>query len=406
MHRVTAKSAIQTGVILVVLLVYAAGAYLFCTNTTYYKLSGIGGGDRISYDKAQVVSIDAQAVHPDAQYKNMLVGSQDITVRMLSGAYKGREMKLVNGLNYDTNYLLKPGETIITSVNTTSDGKTVSIYLYGPDRTPWLFVIIGLFVLSLCAIGGRRGFRSVIGIAFTLVNVICLFIPMLYRGVSPALAVLIMAGITACITLLLTSGWHKKTAAAILGTIIGVGVSAGLLCLFEFLTALSGYNMSDYDTLLAISGHTGMKVDELLFAAIIISSLGAVMDIAISVATSVNEVFLSNRQATGIMLFKSGINVGRDMMGTMANTLILAFTGSSLNMLILIYTYNIDFNQIFNSNTIDIEIVQAISGSLAVILTVPLVSFISAKLLPLILPPKGKKDPDKLPPLPSQTYSD
>ena len=374
-----------------VLLAYTTGAYFFCTNTTYYKLGGLGGGDRISYDKARVVSIDAQTIHPDVQYKNMQVGSQNVTVRMLSGVYKGRVMRIVNALNYDTNYLLKPGETIITSVDTTTDGKTISTYLYSPDRSPWLFVIIGLFILTLCAVGGRRGIRSVIGIVFTLVNVVLLFIPMLYRGASPSLAVLIMAGITTCITLLLTSGWHRKTAAAILGTVIGVGVSAVLLKLFEFLTALSGYNMSDYDTLLVVSAHTGMNVEELLFAAIIISCLGAVMDIAISVATSVNEIYENNRQTSGIMLFKSGMNVGRDMMGTMANTLILAFTGSSLNVLVLIYTYNINFNQIFNANYIDIEIIQALSGSFAVIFTVPLVSLICAKLLPLKLNLKGNQ---------------
>lgn len=383
MQRITLKSTAQIVIILLVLIAYALGAYTFSCNTTYYKLGGIGGGDHISYDKAQVVSIDAQQVKPDKQYTNMLVGSQNVTIRMLSGVYIGRKMKIVNGLNYDTNYLLKPGENIIASVNTTADGKAINIFLYSPDRGPWLYAIIALFVLSLCAIGGRRGFKSVIGIAFTLISVVLLFIPLLYRGVSPALAALVMAGVTACVTLLLTSGLHRKTASAILGTVVGVAISACILHLFEIMTSLSGYNMSDYDSLLAISGHTGMKVEELLFAAIIISSLGAVMDIAISVASSVNEVYRSNQLATGKMLFNSGINVGRDMMGTMANTLILAFTGSSLNMIILIYTYNINYNQILNSNTIAIEIVQAISGSLAVIFTVPLVSFISAKLLPM-----------------------
>lgn len=229
------------------------------------------------------------------------------------------------------------------------------------------------------------------GIVFTITSVIFIFVPLIYNGFSPISASLLMAIFTVCITLVLTTGFEIKTFSAILGTSIGVVFSALILLIFEHLTSLSGYNMPEYDSLMALSSHTGLRVDELLFAAIIISSLGAVMDIAISVASSVQEIYVSNQNLTSKMLFKSGINVGRDMMGTMTNTLILAFTGTSLNMLILIYSYNMKYYQIFNSNTIAIEIIQALSGSFAVIFTVPLVSFISAALLPLFFNSDTKK---------------
>jgi uncharacterized membrane protein len=127
-----------------------------------------------------------------------------------------------------------------------------------------------------------------------------------------------------------------------------------------------------------------MRVSELLFAAILISSLGAVMDIAISIASSVNEVFMGNSSLGARELFIAGMNVGRDMMGTMANTLIIAFTGTSLNMLVLLYAMDVTYYQVLNNNMIGIYIIQAVSGSLAVILTVPLVSFISARLIPAL----------------------
>jgi uncharacterized membrane protein len=380
MH-ISVKRLLKAAAILLVLFAYVAGAYAFSQHTSYYNLYSLSKGDRISYDKASVISIDTQQIAPDKTYRNMEVGTQAVTIRMLTGEYKGQEMKLKNGLNYDTNYRLSKGQNIIVSVNTASNGAAINIFLYSPNREPWLYVLIGLFVLSLCAIGGRKGFKSVVGIVFTLTSVMFVFIPLLYRGASPALAALVMAGVTACVTLLLTGGWEIKTFSAILGTFISVAFSAGILRLSEFLLSLSGYNMPEYDTLIAISGHSGLRVDELLFASIIIASLGAVMDIAISIASSVNEVFISNPHANVKTLFRSGMNVGRDMMGTMANTLILAFTGSSLNMLILIYAYKMQYLQIMNSNTIAIEIVTALSGSLAVIFTVPLVSLIAAKFL-------------------------
>ncbi|MCD2348273.1 YibE/F family protein [Clostridium guangxiense] len=379
------NSIIRTIVLLFALFVYVICAYAFSKHNSYYNMYGLGNGDHISYEKARVISVDAQNIEPDKHYKNLLLGSQQITICILTGEYKGKEMKIANGLNYDTNYLLKPGNNIIVSINTAgnSKNKTVNIFLYGPYREVWLYVLVGLFVIALCLIGGRHGFKSVIGIVFTITSVIFIFIPLIYNGFSPVTASLLMAIFTACVTLLLTAGWEVKTLSAILGTVLGVVFSALILLIFQRLTSLSGYNMPEYDSLMALSSHTGLRVDELLFSAIIISSLGAVMDIAISIASSVQEIYMVNHKFNSKLLFKSGINVGRDMMGTMANTLILAFTGTSLNMLILIYAYNMNYYQIFNSNTIAIEIVQAISGSFAVIFTVPLVSFISANFLPL-----------------------
>lgn len=404
MYKTKINSIIKTLVLVFALLTYVICAFAFSRHSSYYQMYGSANGNRISYEKACVISVDAQNIESDKHYKNMVLGSQQLTIRILTGEYKGKEMKITNGLNYDTNYLLKPGSNIIISVNTAVNGKnkTVNVFLYSPSREIWLYVLIGIFVISLCLIGGRRGFKSVIGIIFTISSVIFIFIPLIYNGFSPVSASLILALFTTIVTLLLTAGLEIKTFSAILGTALGVAFSALILLIFQHLTSLSGYNMPEYDSLLALSSHTGLRVNELLFAAIIISSLGAVMDISISIASSVQELCMVNHELNSKILFKSGINIGRDMMGTMANTLILAFTGTSLNMLIFIYAYNMNYYQILNSNTIAIEIIQAISGSFAVILTVPLVSFISAKLLPLFLKNATGKAATEIPVLNNQ----
>lgn len=399
MYKIKIKGIAKIIILLLALCIYVICAFSFSRHNSYYNVYGLGKGDHISYEKARVISIDSQNIEADKHYKNLLLGSQVITIRILTGEYKGKEIKIANGLNYDTNYLLKSGKNIIVSINTagSSKNKNMNIYLYGPYRSFWLYVLVGLFIAALCIIGGRNGFKSAIGIVFTITSVVFIFIPLIYNGFSPIAASLILAVFTACMTLLLTAGWEIKTLSAILGTIMGVIFSAIILLIFQRLTSLSGYNMPEYDSLMALSSHTGLRVDELLFAAIIISSLGAVMDISISVASSVQEMYMVNHEFNTKLLFKSGINIGRDMMGTMANTLILAFTGTSLNMLILIYAYNMDYYQIFNSNTIAIEIIQAVSGSFAVIFTVPLVSFISANLLTLFFKNKTDKKDMKLP---------
>lgn len=384
MPHVQLKSIGKSCILLLLLIAYILTAYTVSRHSAYYNPYSLSGNDKITFEKAKVASVDSEQVKRDTTHPELLVGSQNITVEILTGEYRGKSYQIVNNLNYDTNYDLKPGQSIIVSVSVTGDGQTININPNSPDRAPFLYAMAALFVILLCLIGGKRGFKSVIAIGFTVTSVIFLFVPLLYDGVSPVAAALILAVVTSCVTLTLVGGVERKSLVAILGTIGGVAVSAGIEVLFNTLTGTSGYTFADTDSLLAIASHSGLKVGSLFFAAVLIASLGAVMDISISVASAVNEVYQSNPERGGQGLFASGMNVGRDMLGTMANTLILAFTGSSLVVLIQIYTYNMPYFQVMNSNQIAAEMIQALTGSSAVILTVPLVSFLSAKLLPLL----------------------
>ncbi len=380
----------KAGALVLLLIVYAVLAYMASRHTAYYNPYSLPGNDKIAFERAKVTSVQSADVHNDGKHPELLIGSQEIAVTVMTGEFRGKSFSVTNNLNCDTNYLLKAGQTVIVSISSTGDGKTVNVNVNSPDRTPYLYLMAALFAGLLCLVGGKRGFKSAAAIGFTVTNVLFVFVPLLYIGVEPTLAALILAAVTSCITLLLVGGWEQKTLIAILGTVGGVTASAGIGLLFSTLTGTSGYTFSDTDSLLAISSHSGLKVGDLFFAAVLIASLGAVMDIAISVATSVNEVFHSNPDTGGKALFASGMNVGRDMMGTMANTLILAFAGSSLVILIQIYTYNMPYNQVMNSNSVAAEMIQALAGSTAVILTVPLVSWLSARLLPLL---SKKKEP-------------
>ena len=124
-----------------------------------------------------------------------------------------------------------------------------------------------------------------------------------------------------------------------------------------------------------------IQIDSLLVAGIIISALGAVMDIAISISSSIYELHQANPKLGTGALLRSGMNIGRDAMGTMANTLILAFVGSSLNMLLLIYSYGIPFSQLINTDLIGVEIIQGIAASVGIVLTVPVVALIGSQII-------------------------
>ena len=146
-------------------------------------------------------------------------------------------------------------------------------------------------------------------------------------------------------------------------------------------TPLNGFNMSEAENLLLYGAEQGLHVSGLLVCGVLVAALGAVMDVSMSIASALWELRVNNPDLPARDLFRSGMNIGKDAMGTMANTLILAFAGSSLNTLLLVRVYDIPFAQLVNTDFICVEILQSVAGSMGILLTVPLVTAVSAKLM-------------------------
>ena len=250
--------------------------------------------------------------------------------------------------------------------------------VYSQNREMQLYLIIAIFVFTIILIGGKKGLASVIGLGFTILCILFLFLPMIYKGISPIWSAVLVVILTTVATMYLVGGISRKTMTAILGTVSGVLISALFAMLFCKMTNISGYNVSDIEDLIYIRDQTGIKVGELLFSGILISALGAVMDVAMSISSTIEEIHCQNSELTIKELFQSGMNVGKDMMGTMSNTLILAFAGGSINTLVFIFAYNYEYLQVVNMYAIGIEIIQGIASSMGVILTVPITSFLAA----------------------------
>lgn len=143
-----------------------------------------------------------------------------------------------------------------------------------------VYLIIAIFLLTLIIIGGKQGLASVIGLAFTAICILFLFLPMIYKGHSPILAAVLVVILTTIVTMYLVGGASGKTAVAIAGTVLGVLISAMFALIFCKMTDISGYNVSAIESLIYVRDQTGIEVGQLLFAGILIASLGAVMDVA------------------------------------------------------------------------------------------------------------------------------
>lgn len=328
-----------------------------------------------SYENAKVIEVVEDNLSPDG----VRVGYQMLKVQLTSGEYKG---EIVNATSAEGNLfgaVCKKGDSVVVHMSVSGDSKNVSVY--SKDRIVAVAAFVGIFLLLICVIGGKNGVKSVIGLVFTFVAIFMIYIPLIYRGFSPFWAAVIITIITTIVTMYLISGIAVKTLCAILGTVIGVLLAGLSAWLFGRVADIDGYNVSNIETLAYVGQITNIQIGGLLFSGILIASLGAVMDVAMSVSSAISEIHDKAPQLGCLELFKSGMNVGRDMMGTMSNTLILAYVGSAVSELVINYAYNLPFRQIINSYNIGIEIMQGVSGSIGVILTVPAVAVVTAWML-------------------------
>lgn len=371
------KEKIGHGVVWVTILGFFIFLYIF--NSSIEKTSLIDQ-DGAVFERAQVVEIVSETRTESGQQQ----GNQIINVKLLSGEYEGQIVQATNIDSYLYGADCKVGTNVVVQVSAYNGSVSASVYNY--DRTDTLYMMVVLFLVMLVLIGKRKGFTSALGLIFTFVCIIYLYLPMLYLGYSPFFSAVLVVILTTLVTMYFIGGFSMKTLCAVLGTIAGVVVAGVFASGFGAISHISGFNVADIETLLYIGQNSKLDISGLLFSGILIASLGAVMDVAMSISTTIEEIKYHNPNISCKELFKSGIKIGGDMMGTMSNTLILAFTGGSLSTLVVFYAYDMPFLQMFNSYDMGIEIIQGIAGSLGVILTVPFVSLIAA-----VLMSKGKE---------------
>ena len=298
------------------------------------------------------------------------VGEQKVRVKMLTGVRKGEELDVTSSSGYLFGAACTVGMKVIVMQSVA--GETTIASVYSQDREWVIYIFALLYLLALCIIGGKQGIKGCLGLIFTFFCVIFVYLPLVYLGYSPFWSAVFICFLTTLVTMYLIGGPTKKTCAATLDTLAGVVLAGISAWCFSKASGISGYNVSDIETLMTLWNTNRIQVGGLLFSGLLISCLGAVMDVAMSISSAIDEIYKQNSSLTRKELFKAGMRVGRDMMGTDSNTLILAFAGSSVSTLLLDYAYDLPYQQIINSNNIGIAIMQGLAGSFGIVLSVPL----------------------------------
>lgn len=303
------------------------------------------------------------------QEDGMRIGQQTVAVRMTSGEKKGEELVTTSSAGYLFGAACTLGMRVVVLQSVAGDSVITSVY--SMDRKEVIIGFAVLYLLALCLIGGRKGVRGALGLVFTFASIIYIYLPMVYLGYSPFMTSVLICALTTAVTLYLIGGATRKTLCATSGTLAGVIIAGVSAAVFSRMSGITGWNVSDIESLLTLYETDNIQVGGLLFSGLLISSLGAVMDVAMSISSAMQELCSQNPDITQRSLMRAGMRVGRDMMGTDSNTLILAFAGTSISMLLLDYAYDLPYLQVINSNNIGIAVMQGLSGSFGVVLSVP-----------------------------------
>ncbi len=300
--------------------------------------------------------------------------------RVESGPYKGDIVEVSQDVDNMYAYQPRdaaPGDKILISSPgyEIEEGDAEWVFIEH-NRVGKIIILIVAFLLLIVIIGRAKGFSTILSLVFTVLAVFMVYIPSILKGFNIYVMTVIVSVFAIFMSLIIINGWNKKTACAIFGNVMGVAISGVLAFWVSRAWGLTGMVDEDYVMLTLFDSPIDLRA--VLWGGVVIGALGAIMDVAMSIASAMNELNDEMRDKSFGRMLRSGMNIGRDAIGTMTNTLILAYIGGALATVLLLVAYNKNINYLFNMEMIMAEILSAIVGSIGILAAVPATAIFSA----------------------------
>ena len=326
--------------------------------------------------RAEVLQVLSEEVLPDNAVPSVVTGRQTLMVRILEGEQKGEEHQVSNMISRLHNVYVQPGDEFILLIR--KDGDRTMYWPFNHNRAGAVYWMLGIMLFLILIMGKMQGLNSIISLYFTGSLLIGVLIPGLFAGLNPVLLTIGLMAIKIVVNFLLVAGYNKKSLVAMLGTLGGVVVAGIFAQFFGEMAQLNGLYLDKGEDLIYLASENRLQVRWLLFVAIMISALGAVMDVAISMVSSYHELREISPEQPEKERLLATINIGRDVMGTMTNTLILAFVGSSLTTIMMVWGFQMPVIQFMNIPAISLAMIHGLAGSIGLIMTIPVTVVIAS----------------------------
>lgn len=278
-----------------------------------------------------------------------------------------------------------------SSINHIELEKGQKIYLYeheSEDETIWyadqydrasgLIVLGAIFIGFVLIFGHKKGVNTIVALIFTCLSIFMVYIPAILCGYNIYLWSIITCLYIGVSTLLIVQGVTRKSLSALIGCLSGTAVSGILTVIMSKILSITGMLNDESMYLYYMNSENPIDLKAIIFGSIIVGAIGAIMDVSIDIASSLNEVVNASEKPSFEKTIKAGFEIGRDIIGTMANTLVLAYIGSSLSCTLLTVSYSGSLIYLLNREMIVVEMLQALVGSIGIFVTIPLTTYISA----------------------------
>jgi len=301
------------------------------------------------------------------------VGGQRLRVE----SEDGRIFWATNFVNGDKEIdeIYEVGEKIVVGI-LEKDGKVVEGRVLSVYRLPYLKLLFLLFSGSLLLYSGTMGIRSLASF-FASIYLLCKFmVPHILGGSNPFYTTIVTLILLTSVIIFSVGGLGRRGVAAFSGTVVGLGISILLTYFFSSYLKLDGFTMPMSQSLLA-SGHFSLNFKEIFYSSIILSASGAAMDIAMDMAASLEEIKEANPNLTPRELLRSSFNIGNAVVGTMSTTLLLAYTGGNITMMMSLLDRGVSIYAILNGKFITAEIMRTLIGTTSLIIVAPTTAVLS-----------------------------
>lgn len=324
--------------------------------------------------KAKVVEVNNKGVYSTGMIQQ---GDQRCTIEILEGEHKGQQvegMNLLTGkLEFDK--MFKPGDEAWVLLELDSSNEVIFANMVDYYRIDQQIFLIGLFVILIIAFSGFTGVRTLLSFSFALFSIVKILIPCLLKGIPPLLVALMVGNLLTVITLLLVAGCNKKAYTAIISSMICSLMTCLLAVVFGDLFKMHGAVM-DWSESLLYAGYQHLDLTAIFQAGIYLACSGAILDLSIDISAALDEVIKNNPSVSRANLIKSGLSIGKSIVGSQTTTLLLAYMGSYITILMVYMAQGTPLMSILNSQKVSSEILHTFVGCIGLVLVSPLTAII------------------------------
>ncbi|WBW49667.1 YibE/F family protein [Peptoniphilus equinus] len=332
--------------------------------------------DSVSYPKGVVQDVLEEKV--EEKYPGLMVGSQKLVVK-ISDAMHDKPLVVDNYLTTEHSIYVHEGSRVVVYADE-PQGMDPFYSLYNYDRSLPMAAYCVLFLGLLYGVGRVKGLKSVLALCISLYLIFFFMLPMMYTGKPPVVVSIATVVLGSIYSIVILQGYTRMGLVNLISVAIGFLIAAIGFYAVAYTANLNGFKLNDVEGLLLITARTGLQVHGLMFAGVAIAAYGACKDVSVSIASALLELKTNKPTLTDKDLFRSGMVIGQDIIGTMVDTLIFAFLGSSIATVLLFISYGIDFNQLISSDFFAVEMTSALIGTAVVVIMVPVASWISGLL--------------------------